>query len=259
MVDTPVASIRKFCKSDNDVSFYEVGGCIINRPSGAKARFLEMGGVHFLKLKVKLAPPGCCSGQRISRLWIEFVSEADIYHGDLPGAACKTLGKYDNCLDDYSIVSSGYNGRHDPPGCYNMDWMDAETKSLQAQKLAVMGQKLLGSNSVAQQWLQQFASDCNYSSIISVSDKPLPLDDPMIPLAGSVSNKPLPNENLVDGIDNDDDDDALSVELWHPHSRLTPSADFSDDYDDDAPLRKLLTTSCDDLINFSDDVGEVIM
>ena len=54
-VDTPVASIRKFCKSGNDVSFYEGGGCIINRASGAKARFQEMGGVYFLKLRVK--PP----------------------------------------------------------------------------------------------------------------------------------------------------------------------------------------------------------
>lgn len=52
-VDTPIASIRKFCKSGNDVSFYEGGGCIVNRKTGAKARFMEMAGVYFLKLKLK--------------------------------------------------------------------------------------------------------------------------------------------------------------------------------------------------------------
>ena len=52
-VDTPVASIRKFCKSGNDVSFYEGGGCIVNRNTGAKARFMEMAGVYFLKLRIK--------------------------------------------------------------------------------------------------------------------------------------------------------------------------------------------------------------
>ena len=52
-VDTPVASIRKCCKSGNDVSFYEGGGCIVNRNTGAKAGLMEMAGVYFLKLRIK--------------------------------------------------------------------------------------------------------------------------------------------------------------------------------------------------------------
>ena len=51
--DIPVASIRRCVASGNDVSFYEGGGCIRNRKSGATAKFLEMGGVYFLKLKLK--------------------------------------------------------------------------------------------------------------------------------------------------------------------------------------------------------------
>ena len=49
----PVASVRRFVASGNDFSFYEGGGCIRNRKSGATAELLEMGGVYFLKLKLK--------------------------------------------------------------------------------------------------------------------------------------------------------------------------------------------------------------
>ena len=51
--DIPVASVRSFSVGGNDVSFYKGGGCIRNRKSGATAKFLEMGGVYFLKLKLK--------------------------------------------------------------------------------------------------------------------------------------------------------------------------------------------------------------
>ena len=52
-VDIPIASVRRFVASGNDVSFYEGGGCIQNRKSGATGKCLEMGGVYFLKLKLK--------------------------------------------------------------------------------------------------------------------------------------------------------------------------------------------------------------
>ena len=57
-VDIPVASVHRFVASGNDVSFYEGGGCIRNHKSGATAKFLEMGGVNFLKLKLKQSTKG---------------------------------------------------------------------------------------------------------------------------------------------------------------------------------------------------------
>ena len=57
-IDIPVASICRFVASGNDVSFYEGGGCIRNRKSGARAKCLEMGGVYFLKLKLKQPTKG---------------------------------------------------------------------------------------------------------------------------------------------------------------------------------------------------------
>ena len=57
-VDIPVASVRRLVASGNDVSFYEGGGCIRNRKSGTTAKFLEMGGVYFLKLKLKQRTKG---------------------------------------------------------------------------------------------------------------------------------------------------------------------------------------------------------
>ena len=44
-VDIPIASVRRVVASGNVVSFYEGGGCIRNRKSGATAMFLEMGDV----------------------------------------------------------------------------------------------------------------------------------------------------------------------------------------------------------------------
>ena len=52
-VDVPIASVRKFVKSGNDVAFYEGGGCIVNRESKEKVKFVELGGVYFLKVRVK--------------------------------------------------------------------------------------------------------------------------------------------------------------------------------------------------------------
>ena len=85
--------------------------------------------------------------------------------------------------------------------------MDAQIKLLQAQQLAVMGMKLLGTNSEAQRWLQKYASD-------PLPEKLVTVDDPMVPI-----------EILDDGIDNDDD----------PISRHTRSEHFSVDDGDDAP------------------------
>ena len=52
-VDIPVASVRKFVKSGNDVEFFEGGGLVRNRESGAELPFVEMGGVYFLKLRIQ--------------------------------------------------------------------------------------------------------------------------------------------------------------------------------------------------------------
>ena len=48
-----VATVRRCVASGADVSFYEGGGCIRNRKSGATAKLLEMGGVCLLQLKLK--------------------------------------------------------------------------------------------------------------------------------------------------------------------------------------------------------------
>ena len=55
-VDVPIASVRKFVKSGNDVAFYEGGGCIVNRESKEKVKFDELGGVYFLKVRVNAEP-----------------------------------------------------------------------------------------------------------------------------------------------------------------------------------------------------------
>ena len=57
-VDIPIASVRRFVASGNDVSSYKDGGCVRNRKSGATAKFLEMGGLYFLKLKLKQPTKG---------------------------------------------------------------------------------------------------------------------------------------------------------------------------------------------------------
>ena len=54
-VDVPVASVRTFVRSGNDVEFFEGGGIVRNRENGATLPFIEMGGVYFLQLKIK--PP----------------------------------------------------------------------------------------------------------------------------------------------------------------------------------------------------------
>ena len=54
-VDVPVASVRTFVRSGNDVEFFEGGGIVRNRENGAKLPFLEMGRVYFLQLQIK--PP----------------------------------------------------------------------------------------------------------------------------------------------------------------------------------------------------------
>ena len=53
-VDVPVASVRTFVKNGNEVEFFEGGGVVRNKENGAQLPFIEMGGVYFLQLKVKL-------------------------------------------------------------------------------------------------------------------------------------------------------------------------------------------------------------
>ena len=52
-VDIPVASVRTFVKSGNDVEIFEGGGLVRNAESGAELPFVEMGGVYFLKLRIE--------------------------------------------------------------------------------------------------------------------------------------------------------------------------------------------------------------
>ena len=47
-VDIPVAFVRTFVQSGNEVEFFEGGGLVRNRESGAELPFVEMGGVYFL-------------------------------------------------------------------------------------------------------------------------------------------------------------------------------------------------------------------
>ena len=54
-VDVPVASVRTFVRNGNDVQFFEGGGRVTNRENGAQLPIVEMGGVYFLKLKIR--PP----------------------------------------------------------------------------------------------------------------------------------------------------------------------------------------------------------
>ena len=52
-VDVPVASVRTFVRNGNDVEFFEGGGRVRNRENGAELPFVEMGGVYFLKLRLR--------------------------------------------------------------------------------------------------------------------------------------------------------------------------------------------------------------
>ena len=51
-VDIPAVSVRQFISSGHDVHFLEGGGFVQHRDSGAKIRFMELGGVYFLKMKL---------------------------------------------------------------------------------------------------------------------------------------------------------------------------------------------------------------
>ena len=54
-VDVPVASVRTFVKNGNEVDFFDGGGVVRSKETGAGLPFIELGGVYFLKLKIK--PP----------------------------------------------------------------------------------------------------------------------------------------------------------------------------------------------------------
>ena len=51
-VDIPVVSVRQFIGTGHDVHFLEGGGYVEHRDSGAKIRFMELGGVYFLKMRM---------------------------------------------------------------------------------------------------------------------------------------------------------------------------------------------------------------
>ena len=56
-VDVPVASVRAFVRSGNDVQLFDGGGRVTNRENGAKLPIVEMGGVYFLKFMIKSPKP----------------------------------------------------------------------------------------------------------------------------------------------------------------------------------------------------------
>ena len=60
-VDIPVASVRTLVKSGNEVEFFEGGGIVRNRDSGAELPIVEMSGVYFLKLKLRDPVPETAS------------------------------------------------------------------------------------------------------------------------------------------------------------------------------------------------------
>lgn len=54
-VDVPVASVRTVVKNGNEVDFFDGGGVVRSKETGAELPFIELGGDDFLKLKIK--PP----------------------------------------------------------------------------------------------------------------------------------------------------------------------------------------------------------
>ena len=59
-MNVPVCSVRKFVKDGYNVSFFPGGGTIENRETKQKMKFVELGGVYFLKIKLihRLNVPG---------------------------------------------------------------------------------------------------------------------------------------------------------------------------------------------------------
>ena len=51
-VDIPVVSVRQFIGTGHDVHVLEGGGYVEHRDSGAKIRYMELGGIYFLKMRV---------------------------------------------------------------------------------------------------------------------------------------------------------------------------------------------------------------
>ena len=60
-VDIPVASVRQFISTGPDVRFMEGGGSVQHRESGSKISFMELGGVYFLKMRLKDSGPSYVS------------------------------------------------------------------------------------------------------------------------------------------------------------------------------------------------------
>ena len=52
-VDVPIATVKRFVKSCDDVAFYESVGRIVNRESKDNVKLVELGGVYFLKVRAK--------------------------------------------------------------------------------------------------------------------------------------------------------------------------------------------------------------
>ena len=64
-VDIPVVSVRQFIGTGHDVHFIEGGGYVEHRNSGAKIRFMELGGVYFLKMRMNDAWTSADGGTRL--------------------------------------------------------------------------------------------------------------------------------------------------------------------------------------------------
>ena len=51
-VDTPVLSTRKLTECGHDVLYQQHGGVIIDNATGQRTKFVQRGGVYYVKLKV---------------------------------------------------------------------------------------------------------------------------------------------------------------------------------------------------------------
>ena len=63
-VDIPVASVRQFISTGHDVRFMEGGGFVQHRETGSKISFMELGGVYFLKMRMKDLGPSYVSSTK---------------------------------------------------------------------------------------------------------------------------------------------------------------------------------------------------
>ena len=73
-VDVPIASVKRFVKSGNDVAFWAGGGCIANRDCKERGRFVDFGGVSFLKARVRAEQSQLGFARPVRKRTFHFVS-----------------------------------------------------------------------------------------------------------------------------------------------------------------------------------------